>query len=294
MMGSENHLSPTTGVTRINYQKRHSLNMIDDKLIGNFDKLKKRPNSVLGLPRLRSKSQLDHKTVSSLVFRTAFIGSKGVGKTSIVHRYLSDTYTEKYQPTVSEIYEKYVMRNDDEAMIMFKIYDTAGDLQFEFPAMFGLTVLEVDMFVLVYSVENRKSFEMIKSLWKEIPEKKCKQEGEVPMVLVGNKSDVSATRRKVSETEGRKLAEEIDCQFFEISAKTGQDVGSIYSALLNENEKIENRKGNIKIIEPHNSETQEPAFNAGGNEEVKKKGYFLEAVNRPSLKSRKAGSCLLM
>eukprot|EP00795_Rhopilema_esculentum_P004274 gene4274-20470_t len=293
-MGSENHLSPTTGVTRINYQKRHSLNMIDDKLISHFDKLKKRPNSLLGLPRLRSKSHSDHRTVSSLVFRTAFIGSKGVGKTSIVHRYLSDTYTDKYQPTVSEIYEKHVMRNDDEAMIMFKIYDTAGDLQFEFPAMFGLTVMEVDMFVLVYSVENRKSFEMIKSLWKEIPEKKCKQEGEVPMVLVGNKSDVSATRRKVSETEGSKLAEEIDCPFFEISAKTGQDVGSIYNALLNENERIENRKGDIKIIEPQNSETQERAFNTVGNEEVNKEGYFLEPVNRPSLKSKKGGSCLLM
>ena len=241
---SQNLLAPE--ITRVAYQKRHSLVSANDLLAKNFSK-SSRPLSWSGLPRLRSKSQNDMKNVSSLVFRVILIGSKGVGKSSIVHRYLTNTFSEAYRPTVSDIYEKTVMRSDGDVQNMFKIYDTAGDLQYEFPAMFNITVAEGDMFALVYSVENRKSFEGIKSLWENIVKLKEDRKEALPFVVVANKADVSATRRKVSEDEGRQLSEEIDCPYVEVSAKTGFKVESIYNHLLEVRDTMEKGKSNEPV-----------------------------------------------
>ena len=236
---SQNYLTPE--ITRVAYQKRHSLVSPNEILAKSFAK-SNRPLSFSGFPRIRSKSQNDAKNVSSLVFRVILIGSKGVGKSSIIHRYLADTFNEAYRPTVSDIYEKTVMRSEGDALNMFKIYDTAGDLQYEFPAMFTITVAEGDMFALVYSVENRRSFDTIKSVWQNIIQLKEEKKDELPFVLVANKADVSATRRKVSEAEGIELSEEIDCPYVEVSAKTGFKVDSIYNHLLDVRDAIEKGK----------------------------------------------------
>ena len=47
------------------------------------------------------------------------------------------------------------------------------------------------------------------------------------MVLVGNKSDL-ADRRVVNTEEGQELADKYGMQFYETSAKTGENVDSIF------------------------------------------------------------------
>lgn len=218
-----------------------------------------RPISSSGFPRFRSKSHNECQNVSSLIFRVIVIGSKGVGKTSLINRYLSDTFSDLYRPTVSDIYEKTVMRQGGDVVNLFKIYDTAGDLQYEFPVMFNLTVAEGDMFVFVYSVENRKSFENVKAVWEHVLQLKDKEKGKLPMVLVANKADVSATRRKVSESDGIKLGEEMDCPFLEISAKTAFMVDCVYSKLLDEREKIEKPHNQSEdVIQGHSDVSDSP------------------------------------
>lgn len=232
---SQDYLTPE--ITRVNYQKRHSLVTSNELLPKSLDK-RTRPLSLNGLTRLRSKSQNETSTVSSLVFQVVLIGSKGVGKTSIIHRYLKNTYSDFNRPTVSDIYEKTIMRTDSDVMNTLKIYDTAGDLQYEFPAMFGLTVAEGDMFVFVYSVENRRSFEAVKAVWKNVLELKGKKTDELPYVIAANKADVSETRREVSQVEGIQLSKEMNCPLVEVSAKTGFQVDSIYKQLMEERETI--------------------------------------------------------
>ena len=275
---NQNYLAPE--ITSVSYQKRHSLVATNDLLTKNFRR-QSRPLSFSGFPRLRSKSQNDMKDVSSLVFRVIVIGSKGVGKSSIIHRYLTDTFSEAYRPTVSDIYEKTVMRSNSDTLNMFKIYDTAGDLQYEFPAMFNITVAEGDMFALVYSVENRKSFEIIRSIWQNIVKLKEESKDALPFVLVANKADVSATRRRVTEGEGLELSEEIDCPYVEVSAKTGFKIDSIYTHLLEVREAIE--KGDNNGLLPLSDPTVLPTTNV----------LDLPNQRRPSLKVKGKG-CVIM
>ena len=226
------HLSPE--ITRQSYQKRHSLNVLDENHICASRMQMKRPSSMLGLSRNRANSSRSRR-LSSFVFRVIVIGSKAVGKTALVRRYVNSEYTDLYSPTVSDVFEKTLLREEDNAIYMLRLYDTAGDLQYEFPAMFAVTVMEGDMFIMVYSVENLKSFKSVEKTWTDILSRKDKQPGQIPTVLVGNKADVSATRRMVSEAEGQALADSMKCPFLEVSAKTGgNQVEKVYDSLLAE------------------------------------------------------------
>jgi small GTP-binding protein len=75
--------------------------------------------------------------------------------------------------------------------------------------------------VLVYSVDNRLSFHSI-GLWHKQVENYATPG--VPILLVGNKSDLGESGRIVQETEGSKLAELMSIPFYEVSVKLDLNV----------------------------------------------------------------------
>ncbi|KAK3593844.1 hypothetical protein CHS0354_011445 [Potamilus streckersoni] len=82
-----------------------------------------------------------------------------------------------------------------------------------------------DGFMLVYSVVCRKTFEVLRDLHKKIEE--FRRGTTVPIVIVGNKSDL-AHMRQVTQVEGLKLAAELGCPFVELSAS--EDVTKVVEA----------------------------------------------------------------
>ncbi|KAL9125946.1 MAG: hypothetical protein Q9217_004924 [Psora testacea] len=62
----------------------------------------------------------------------------------------------------------------------------------------------------------------------------------VPMVIVGNKSDLKPDQRHVSVEEGQKLAEEYKCSFTEASARLDRNVGKAFEYMIGEIEKSQN------------------------------------------------------
>ena len=62
----------------------------------------------------------------------------------------------------------------------------------------------------------------------------------VPMVIVGNKSDLRAEQRHVPTEDGRKLAEEFNCSFTEASARLNTNVARAFELMVGEIEKSQN------------------------------------------------------
>ncbi|CAD6580902.1 MAG: GTP-binding protein [Alectoria sarmentosa] len=62
----------------------------------------------------------------------------------------------------------------------------------------------------------------------------------VPLVIVGNKSDLKADQRHVQAEEGKKLAEEFSCSFTEASARLNNNVGKAFEQMIAEMEKSQN------------------------------------------------------
>lgn len=62
----------------------------------------------------------------------------------------------------------------------------------------------------------------------------------MPMVIVGNKSDLRADQRQVPTEDGRKLAEEFNCSFTEASARLNTNVARAFEMMVAEIEKSQN------------------------------------------------------
>lgn len=115
---------------------------------------------------------------------------------------------------------------------MLEVLDTAG--QEEYTALRDQWIRDGEGFVLVYSISSRSSFTRIQKFHHQIQRVKessasspsypgspiaaAAPTGNVPVMLVGNKSD-RVTEREVSTQEGHALARELGCEFVEASAK---------------------------------------------------------------------------
>ena len=62
----------------------------------------------------------------------------------------------------------------------------------------------------------------------------------MPLVIVGNKSDLKPEQRQVSLDEGRQLGEEFQCAFTEASARLGYNVDKTFDLMVGEIEKSQN------------------------------------------------------
>jgi len=99
-------------------------------------------------------------------------------------------------------------------------------------------------FLLVFTIDNKESFENIK-IKRDLVLKK-KHNKKLPMILVGNNQELD-NKRKVSYKEAKDLADSWGIEYFETSAKTGFNVKEVFEKLFQEiiadkKEKHKNKK----------------------------------------------------
>ncbi|XP_020650893.1 GTP-binding protein Di-Ras3 isoform X1 [Pogona vitticeps] len=159
-------------------------------------------------------------------YRVVVFGAAGVGKSSLVLRFVRGTFRETYIPTVEDTYRQVI--SCDKNICTLQITDTTGSHQF--PAMQRLSISKGHAFMLVYSVTSRQSIEELQPIYEQI----CQIKGDiqkVPIMLVGNKSDDA--QREVDASEGEVLASKWKCSFMETSAKMNYNVQELFQELLN-------------------------------------------------------------
>ncbi|KAM4050376.1 GTP-binding protein Di-Ras2 [Dendropsophus ebraccatus] len=160
-------------------------------------------------------------------YRVVVFGAGGVGKSSLVLRFVKGTFRESYIPTIEDTYRQVI--SCDKSICTLQITDTTGSHQF--PAMQRLSISKGHAFILVYSVTSRQSLEELKPIYEQI----CQIKGDVesiPIMLVGNKSDESQNR-EVDSSDGEAIAKKWKCAFMETSAKMNHNVKELFQELLN-------------------------------------------------------------
>jgi len=100
--------------------------------------------------------------MSSRTFKIILVGESGVGKTSIIYRYLFDEYNQEILATTSITAEKKEIIIDEEK-ITLEIWDTCG--QEKYRSLANLFFTKVDAAILVYDCTSKNSFEQLKEYW---------------------------------------------------------------------------------------------------------------------------------
>jgi small GTP-binding protein len=158
-------------------------------------------------------------------FKLILGGDGSVGKTSLVHRFVENTFAKDYKSTIgTSIMKKECSFKELESAVRFIIWDLAGQSQFQRVRPSYLANAEAG--ILVYDVTNRKSYENIENWNNEI----IKASPNISLILVGNKIDLK-DNRKVSNKEGSKLADKLGLSYIETSAKTGENINDAFKML---------------------------------------------------------------
>ncbi|KAF8591571.1 hypothetical protein K439DRAFT_1553465 [Ramaria rubella] len=171
--------------------------------------------------------------------KIAVLGSRSVGKSSLVVQYTESHFVEAYYPTIENTFTKGINHKGIEYDC--DIIDTAGQrpyhisLQDEYSILNHKHAIGVHGYVLVYSVASRASFEMVQIVYDKIINF-CGLPA-IPCVIVGQKRDLNRFRRQVSEKEGQDLAQSVGSAWIETSARDNENVAQVFELCLNEIEK---------------------------------------------------------
>lgn len=165
--------------------------------------------------------------------KVLLLGAPETGKSAILMRFKENVFLEIYEPTIQNSTKKFIpFRNE---YVELEINDLDGQTEYTIFSQNKFS-FGINGYLLVYSVNNRQSFELMKTIntkLNAVVGKKC------PKILIGNKNDFH-NDREVTFNEGKEFANSINCPFLETSAKTNDNIEKAFLTLLIEINKIEN------------------------------------------------------
>ncbi|VDP35923.1 unnamed protein product [Heligmosomoides polygyrus] len=135
-------------------------------------------------------------------------------------QFVQGLFVQSYDATIEDSYRKHFVVDGEDCRL--EILDTAGTEQFT--GMRDLYVRNGQGFILVYSVNDRESLDELLEIRNMIV--RMKPDAHVPMVLVGNKTDLA---RMVPTSTGREMSKQFGCAFYETSAKLNENVSEIFT-----------------------------------------------------------------
>ena len=170
--------------------------------------------------------------------RINIVGGGGVGKTSFATYFVSRFFHPEYDPNIEDAYRRCFMLDDEN--IVVELLDSAS---MEYMAMEEYNMKLADGFILLYSVTHQESLQKLNSFVGKI--RKVKDCEFIPMLVVGNKSDVESGRA-VTINEGLQFAATHNCPFFEASVKYGVNIDDPVHTLAREVIKFKTAAGHCR------------------------------------------------
>ena len=160
-------------------------------------------------------------------YKMCIFGDGGVGKTTLINRYISGKYSEDFRMTIGvDFYTKNIEIQD--IRVNLQIWDFAGEQQFKnllpnyvIGASGGIYMYDISRFYSVTHIE-----EWI-NLLNKAPDRR---EEKLPILLVGGKKDLALKgKRVVEESYASELGKKFGViDFIECSSKTGENVELIF------------------------------------------------------------------
>jgi len=160
-------------------------------------------------------------------YKLVFLGDESVGKTSIITRFMYDTFDETYKVTIGIDFVSKTMYLEDR-IVRLQLWDTAG--QERFRSLIPSYIRDSSVAIVVYDITSRASF-LNADQW--IEDIKAERGNDVVIMLVGNKTDLHG-KRQVSVEEGEAKAKQLGGEgimFIETSAKGGFNVKALFRKL---------------------------------------------------------------
>eukprot|EP01119_Soliformovum_irregulare_P020599 TRINITY_DN66_c0_g1_i1.p1 TRINITY_DN66_c0_g1~~TRINITY_DN66_c0_g1_i1.p1 ORF type:complete len:186 (+),score=52.80 TRINITY_DN66_c0_g1_i1:84-641(+) len=153
------------------------------------------------------------------------LGDGGVGKSCVTIQWVNGTFSPQYDPTIENSYYKQATFGDE--TVMLEILDTAG--QEDYIVIRDQHIRQGQAFFLVFSLAAKETFQTVGGFYQQILQVK-EEWTDVPLVLIGNKSDLEA-EREVSRKDAEEYASKIGAPYLETSAMNGTNINEAFDTL---------------------------------------------------------------
>ena len=164
------------------------------------------------------------KNIKPIPCKVILVGDSGVGKTTIIDRFLNK-YKENESSTLSTSY--YVKTETiNNYKIHFQIWDTVGQEQYR--SLNSLFFKDAQICLMVFDITRDETFDSIKNYWYDAIQQNG-LEGTI-IGIAGNKNDLYAYE-KVDRKEVRSFSEEIKSVFKFTSAKQNFCIKELFTEL---------------------------------------------------------------
>ena len=156
--------------------------------------------------------------------KVIIVGNSGVGKTSIIGRYLNK-FNENEKSTIGASFSNKISIID-KYKISFDIWDTAG--QERYRSVSTIFYKEAYVCIFVYDITEPKSFEDIQNYWYNTVMENSTSN--LILGIAGNKNDLYE-KEKVKEKEVQKFCKEIEALYFSTSALSNNSIDDMFIKL---------------------------------------------------------------
>ncbi len=194
--------------------------------------------------RHRERSVREHMCddKSSFVAKCLFLGNSGVGKTSMMFRFVRNAFCESMSTTIACDYESV-----NKANVKFQIWEIGGQERYRSfvePSTKGKNVI-----VIVFDFSIRGTFKALRNWMKQVSE-----HSGLPIIIVGNKID--RADREVTIREAKQFCAAIGAPLHVVSCKTGEGVPELFQTIALYARKPSS--ANITITRDENTDEKTP------------------------------------
>lgn len=158
------------------------------------------------------------------------MGESGVGKTSLLCVYNSDTFPDANHPTIGVELSCKIETMSDGSKLKIQVFDTAG--QEKYRSIISNYCRKALGCLLMFDITNYESFKLCYNFIEEV---KKISEPECVFILVGNKCDLG-DKRQVNKDEAEFFAKKYNIGYIETSAKAKVNVNEAFKILLESKE----------------------------------------------------------
>ena len=175
---------------------------------------------MLNLPSNKIKDNFDYR------FNIIILGTRFSGKTSIVRRYINDTFTGQHTLLIGYVREDKILEINNK-LVKLDIYDKYNP-SYRFATLSKTYYKSRDSAIIVCNLFEDAYYD-VEGIIKEI---KSNADPETQIIIFVNKCDLEYDIK--AKEEIKKLADKYNIKYFEVSAKTGYNINEGFNALIND------------------------------------------------------------
>lgn len=164
---------------------------------------------------------------SDIQVKIVILGNANVGKSCMLHRYLTGAYSETHENTVGAKFLGKRIKCQGK-YLKLNIWDTAGQERYQsFSKMYCRDAKAV---ILVYDVSDPETIEGMKNWYKIMSHDTLPRDS--LLFIAGNKCDLSQPSEN-AKNQIISFSNDIRAEYFEVSAKTGEGINELFIRISN-------------------------------------------------------------